>query len=121
MAFIGIFFLLRIPKPDTTMKEKLKTVDYLGVTTVLIANILLLLACAWGGNDYPWNSPAVISCFVLAGIWAAAFIFVEFKVAKDPIVPPRLFYIRNNVFANISNFCQGFITYGCVAHAARLI
>lgn len=112
VAGLGIFFFLRIPRPQTSIMEKLKSIDFLGVFTVLAGNVLLLLACTWGGAEYAWNSAAVISCFVLSAVLWAAFIFIEIKVAKNPIIPPHLFKSRNVIWANISNFCLGWVMLG---------
>lgn len=111
---MGIWFNLRIRRPDRSFYSKLKLVDYPGVVTVLIGNVCLLLALQWGGNEYPWNSAPVISCLVLGVAFWAAFIFVEVKIAKDPIIPVRLFFIRNSLFGNLTNFCQGWIALGFV-------
>lgn len=119
-SFAGVWFNLKIQRPPSTFYSKLKHVDYLGVFTVLVGNVALLLACTWGGGEYAWNSAPVITCFVLAGVFWAAFIFVEIKVAKDPIMPIRLFTIRNSVTANFTNFCQGWITLGFVYYVRGL-
>ncbi|KAI9027986.1 major facilitator superfamily domain-containing protein [Hyaloraphidium curvatum] len=112
LAMVGIGFFLRLPRKETSTWEKLKQVDFAGVGTVLAGNVLLLMALTWGGNEYAWNSAAIITCLVLSGVLWAAFIFIEIRIAKNPIIPPHLFRIRNFVFANISNFALGFIMLG---------
>ena len=56
---------------------------------LIAACVCLLLAIAWGGHDYPWSSGIIIGCFVAAFALGGLFIYIEAKVAVEPIIPLR--------------------------------
>lgn len=51
-----------------------------------------------GGSIYAWNSPFVISFFIIGGISAALFVIVEWKVAKVPVMPSTFSICRFNLW-----------------------
>lgn len=97
IALVIIFFFVRIPTPKGNLKEKLLRIDYLGTVVMVCTVICLLLALEWGGVEYDWDSYQIIILFVLFAIFLVGFIIVEVKFAKEPIVPPQIFKIRNIV------------------------
>jgi len=91
------------------MKQGLAAVDWMGSLSVIATTLMIMLALEFGGVVMPWSSPTVI-CLIVFGV-VSAFIFaaVEWKVAKYPIVPMRLFAVRSNVASlGVSSF-QGFV------------
>ncbi|KAI8326454.1 MFS general substrate transporter [Martensiomyces pterosporus] len=92
-----LYFFMRFPIPPGSAWEKLKRIDYLGILVVAGAALTLLLALNYGGNLYSWSSGVVILLFVLSGVFFAVFVFIETKVAIDPIMPLQLFKSRNAV------------------------
>ncbi|ORX74137.1 MFS general substrate transporter [Linderina pennispora] len=107
-----IVFLLRIPRPKGSWKEKVKRIDFVGSFLSLVGITLILLALAWGGRDYEWNSVAVICCFVFGTVVIIACVFYEWKVPQVPIIPVRLFKIRNVFFSCMSHLFFGFGFFG---------
>jgi len=69
--------------------------DFFGATLVAAAVTTLVLALNWGGNTKPWNSPAVIACFVVAGVVSIAFILWENWLGDRAMVPLRIFKSRS--------------------------
>jgi hypothetical protein len=65
--------------------------DWVGATLVLGAGNCLVLALQWGGNQKPWNSGAVIACFVVAGVTAIALVFWMRWMGDRALVPPKVF------------------------------
>src|SRR5262249_2811265 len=78
---------------DTMPHRALRSIDYLGALPLPAAIVPLLLALSWGGQQYPWDSPAIVGLLLLAVTMLAAFAFIEQHVA-DPILPFSLFKIR---------------------------
>lgn len=107
MSMAIIFFFLHSPAPSGTTKEKLKRVDYIGTLLVLSFATLFLLAMNFGGQTFPWNSPAVIVPLVLTFVLIAVLCVVESRYAKEPIIPPRLFKDRSITAIMITNFWFG--------------
>ena len=53
------------------------------------------LAVTWGGSKYPWASGTVIGLLVAATVFLAIFVYIELYIALDPVIPVRLFAVRN--------------------------
>lgn len=88
-----IFFTMKIPVKESD-KSKIKRVDFLGAFTLVAALVLLLLGLNSGGNAVPWNHPLVYISLPFAGILLGAFVYIEHRVAKEPIIPVRLLLYR---------------------------
>ncbi|GIP32483.1 MDR family MFS transporter [Paenibacillus sp. J2TS4] len=66
------------------------SIDWAG-TLLLIGSILcLMFALEWGGKQYSWSSPLVISLFTASGVLLLVFLWVETRAA-DPLIPLSLF------------------------------
>ncbi|KAI9332427.1 major facilitator superfamily domain-containing protein [Zopfochytrium polystomum] len=92
LAVVAIVFFLNIKTiKSENMLEDLAKIDWIGSFVLMVAVICLLIPLQGGGTQYAWNSPIVISLFVVGGVFLAVFVFVEMKIAARPIVPPRLF------------------------------
>ena len=70
-------------------------IDYWGTILVICAVVALLLPLNWGGITYEWDSPIIISLFVVFGVLTAAFIVLEAYFVQMPIIPLHLFKSRN--------------------------
>jgi len=58
----------------------------------------------WGGTTYAWDSPIVISMFFVFAFFAVLFVYIEMKVAKNPVIPMHLFANRNFVLCCVVVF-----------------
>jgi EmrB/QacA subfamily drug resistance transporter len=65
-------------------------VDYAGSLSLVASIVPFLLALSWGGRDYPWASPVIVSMAMAGLVFAASFVFVELRAAH-PIVELSLF------------------------------
>jgi len=79
--------------PSTRREAK---VDILGAVLLVAAVTCLVLATAWGGDEYPWGSVQIIGLSLVAVALMGAFVACEVR-AQEPILPLRLF--RNHVVA----------------------
>lgn len=107
VSTIAIFFVLRLPKVVGTHREKLGRIDFLGSFTIVIGIICVLLSTNWGGNEYAWNSVQVIAPYCVGAVFLIAFLFIEAKVAAEPILPFRLFRNRSVCAAFATSFFIG--------------
>lgn len=64
-----------------------------------------------GGSSWPWASPLIVSFLVIGSVLALAFVAVEQKVAKLPLVPMRLFEKRTAGILFVHNFITGIVYY----------
>ncbi|KQB83669.1 MDR family MFS transporter [Corynebacterium oculi] len=110
LAIVAIFFLLQLPP-----KPKRLRFDWLGMVTMSIATAALVLFVTWGGNEYAWDSPMILSLIATAVVIGALFIFVENR-AHDPLVPLGLFKNRNFVLTTTAGFGIGIFMFGSLAY-----
>jgi EmrB/QacA subfamily drug resistance transporter len=82
-----------------------RSIDWAGVTTLILCIAPLLLALTWA-TDYGWNSARVELPLVLAVVMLAAFLRIEHQAA-EPLIPLVLF--RNPVIsvASAASFILG--------------
>ncbi|KAJ2809351.1 hypothetical protein H4R20_000161 [Coemansia guatemalensis] len=95
VVVILVLIFLRIPRPKTTIVDKIKRIDFVGIATLMAGIVMLQLGLTWGGQDHSWKSPAVIISLILAVILLIAFVILEWKFAVEPIMPLRQFKHRN--------------------------
>jgi EmrB/QacA subfamily drug resistance transporter len=73
-----------------------RTIDYLGVATLVLWVVPLLLGLTWGGSEYPWDSPQILGLFGFALVMLAAFLVIERRV-PEPIL--SLGFFRNPIYS----------------------
>ncbi|MDP9101297.1 MAG: MFS transporter [Actinomycetota bacterium] len=88
-------------------------IDYAGATLMVGGVSSLLLVTVWGGTVYAWTSWQVITAAVLGVVLTVSFVLRE-RVAREPILPLRLF--RDPVFSVSSGiaFLVGFMMFGSI-------
>ncbi|KAG4087944.1 MFS general substrate transporter [Neocallimastix lanati (nom. inval.)] len=111
IIFIGLF--VKIPIPPGTFKEKVKRIDFFGTIFLISSVICLLLGLNWGGTTYEWSSPVILSLIGAFIVLISCFLFVEYKIAREPIIPFHLYKIKNIGICSIMSFMAGlvFITF----------
>lgn len=102
MFIIAIIAVWAIPDPQTTkpgikgktFKEILDTLDILGATVGITA--LILFNFAW--NQAPivgWDNPYIIVTLILGTLLFPTFLWIELKVAAEPLIPIDVFTSAN--------------------------
>jgi Major Facilitator Superfamily len=108
-VFILLFFFLHLHNPKTPVWEGLKAVDWAGSLTIVGGTLMLLLGLEFGGVTYPWKSAKVI-CLIVFGLFVASlFILNEWKLARYPVMPLRLFKNPSNIASLAVCFCHGYV------------
>jgi MFS family permease len=80
--------------PHLDWKETIGKIDFLGLFTGTAAVILLLIPISEGGHQgTPWDSAEVIAMLCVGGTCFIAFLLVEWKWARLPIMPLDMFKI----------------------------
>ncbi|OCF41607.1 major facilitator superfamily transporter [Kwoniella heveanensis CBS 569] len=98
IAAVAVFFLLPSRDPDVnentpadrTILGKLRRMDWLGTGLIFLVITCLLLALAWGGNDYKWSNWRIILLFILGGLLIIAFGLWQWKYDKHALIPLSL-------------------------------
>ena len=89
--------------------------DYVGTTLMVIATTSLILTTTWGGTQYEWNSPIIVTLAAVAAVSAVLFVFTELRV-KDPLIPMGLFRNRNMVLTTLAGTVLGFAMTSTLAY-----
>ncbi len=90
-------------------------VDYLGATLLVASVSSLLLMTSWGGKDYAWSSPMIVTLGVVGVALAALFLFVEARAA-EPILSLDLFRRPTFSLANSAGFVLGLTLFGSIIY-----
>ncbi|MGM7698035.1 DHA2 family efflux MFS transporter permease subunit [Microbacterium sp. A84] len=111
LALVAAIVLLHLPK-GTTAKPK---IDVFGMMTLAVATASLILVASWGGNDYEWTSPVILSLIASTVVFAVLFVFVE-RRAAEPIMPLGLFRHRNFNLATAAGLLIGVAMFGAIGY-----
>ncbi|WRT69064.1 uncharacterized protein IL334_006047 [Kwoniella shivajii] len=112
LTMVLIHFIIPLKPVFGSMRKKLLQVDYFGVFLSSASIIFLLVPISGGGSTFAWSNPTVIALLVCGGLCAVLFVLVEWKLAKLPILPLRLFRMRTPTIVNIQSFFIGMIYFG---------
>lgn len=100
---------LHLDNPKTPVWDGLKAVDWSGTVAIVGGTLMLLLGLQFGGVTYPWSSTTVI-CLIIFGVFTIAlFVINEWRYAKYPIMPLRIFAKRSNTAAISVCFFHGLV------------
>lgn len=109
VAFFIALFALKLPSHKSDKK-----VDVLGIIFMVAATSQLILVTSWGGHDYDWNSPTIISLIIGTVISAVIFVYVESKVS-NPIIPIFLFKNKTFVLSTVIGLLLGLGMFSAMA------
>ncbi len=112
ISLIFLTFFLKLSNPRTPLIEGLKSIDWLGVVTIVGGVVMFLYGMGSGGTTHPWDS-AFTLCLIVFGILTIVLFFInESRFAKYPIIPIRLFRDSSNLAALGVCFIHGFVFIG---------
>lgn len=103
VSAILVGFTVNIPVKEKQM-SKIKRIDFAGAFTLVLSLVLLLLGLNSGGNLVPWKHPLVLACLPLSVVFLALFVFIEARVASEPIIPVKLLLDRTVACACLTNW-----------------
>lgn len=86
-------------------------IDWWGISLIIVWISALVLMITWGGGEYSWASPQIIGLGALALVGFLGFVFAEHR-AEEPVIPLKLFTIRNFTLATLLGFVAGFSLFG---------
>lgn len=98
-----VFFTVNIPVKETD-KSKIKRVDFAGASSLVMTLVLLLLGLNSGGNIVPWNHPLVYVSLSFSFVALLVYIYVEERLAQEPVIPVRLLLNRTVAAACLANW-----------------
>ncbi|KAL9470874.1 hypothetical protein ACSS6W_008815 [Trichoderma asperelloides] len=109
LGVIILFF--RNPKNQElaplTFKEKLRSMDLLGLFLLVPGVVCLLLALQWGGTTYAWGNARIIVLLILAAALLSAFMSVQAYKKTNVTLPLRVLKQRSVSLSIAYAFCMG--------------
>ena len=101
--------VLKLPRRHSTAAH-----DILGTITMIIATSSLILTVTWGGREYAWDSPLIITMIVVAILGSILFVFFENR-HSNPLIPMTLFKHRNFALTVASGIVLGASMFGTLS------
>ncbi|KKK22920.1 hypothetical protein P175DRAFT_0469585 [Aspergillus ochraceoroseus IBT 24754] len=111
VSAILVGFTVKLPAKEA-QKGKLRRVDFLGAITLASTLILFLLGLNTGGNQLPWTHPLILTTLPLSVVSLGVFIYIEAKVASEPIILVRLLLDRTVLSACLTNWLSTMTIFG---------
>ncbi len=94
-------------------------VDYLGASLIMGGVSILLIWVSLAGQDFDWVSTTT-ALMLAAGVAIIALaIYVEARVAADPIIPLRLFRDRTTALATGASVMVGIAMFGATVYLSQ--
>lgn len=108
-TLVAALFVVKVPEqpktqnptPNRSFREKLMSLDPLGLVLLLPWVTSFILALQFGSTQYSWSNYRTIVCFVVAGVVFIAFWVEQWWVGEKALVPPRLLKMRVVAFGAI--------------------
>lgn len=94
-------------------------IDYLGATLLVGGVSLLLVWVSLAGNQFAWTSGTSIALVVGGLVVVAAAVHVEARVARDPVIPLRLFRDRTTSLATVASVLIGLAMFGATVYLSQ--
>lgn len=115
---LGAFVLLQKTLHLPVIKRQV-TIDYLGATLIVGGVSILLVWVSLAGNQFDWISGTTAALVALGLVTIAAAVYVESKVAVEPIIPLRLFRDRTTSLATAASVLIGVAMFGSTVYLSQ--
>jgi EmrB/QacA subfamily drug resistance transporter len=94
-------------------------IDYLGAFLIAGGVSLLLTWVSLAGSSYAWASTTSYALVAGGLVVLAAAVFVEMRVARQPIIPTRLFRDRTTSLATAASVMVGIAMFGATVYLSQ--
>ncbi|WP_239456555.1 MDR family MFS transporter [Nocardioides solisilvae] len=115
VAFVVLQKTLRLP----AVVRREVHIDYLGATLIMAGVSLLLVWVSLAGNQFEWVSGATAGLVGAGLLLVAAAVWVEVRVAEEPIIPMRLFRDRTTALATAASVLIGVAMFGSTVYLSQ--
>lgn len=107
-----VLLMLRFfPRVEPDVMDR--SIDVVGILTLILTVVPLLLGLSLAGVEYAWSSPIIIGLFAAAAVFLVAFIFTELRT-KNPIMPLEIYKNRVISVALLAVFITGFGMFSAI-------
>ncbi|KAH9942964.1 MFS general substrate transporter [Amylocystis lapponica] len=119
LAIIAVYVGLKLPEHDmSSLKSKLKRIDFTGAAVLIVSVFSLLVALDRGGN-VSWSDRVTIVSMVASAVSFLLFYLVETFWAVEPIIPKGVIVDRSMLIIYATNFISMGGAY-CMPYNASL-
>lgn len=110
------FFFLRLRPIESSLRSKLRRLDWTGMLLFAIGSTTFSLPLSWAGAMYPWSSWRTILPLAVGAIVLVLCGVYESKPA-EPVFPYRIFRNRTAVVTLIGAAAHGAVLYSILLYA----
>ncbi|GAA1539490.1 MDR family MFS transporter [Nocardioides humi] len=114
IAFVVLQKTLHLP----TVKRDVK-IDYAGATLIMAGISLILVWVSLAGTNFDWVSGTSAGLVVGSLILIGAALWVEARVAAEPVIPLRLFRDRTTALATAASVMIGVAMFGATVYLSQ--
>lgn len=114
IAFVVLQKTLHLP----TIKRDVK-IDYLGATLIMAGISLILVWVSLAGTNFDWISGMSAGLVVGSLALIGGALWVEAKVASEPVIPLRLFRDRTTALATAASVMIGVAMFGATVYLSQ--
>lgn len=115
VAFLVIQKVLQLPKVRRDTR-----IDVFGAFTITGSAAVLMLVLSLGGTEFAWNSNWTYGLLGGAAVLLLLAVVAE-RIARDPILPPRLFRNRTFVLTSFISICVGMAMFGVMIYMPQYL
>lgn len=111
ICLVGLYWSLSLKTEIESFRVKLARVDFLGLCLFTSATTLFLYGITSGGVSAPWGSASVLAPTAVGVLLYVIFTLVQWKVAKEPMMPLQIFNDRSAITGYTSSFFHGIVIW----------
>ncbi len=104
---IAVFLKLHLDR--STIKQKLKRIDWAGTAWFMASTTSILIPVSWGGVIYPWNSWRTLVPLLLGVAGLFVLVYWELHVAVEAALRLSIFRTWTARISFLTTFLHGFI------------
>ena len=114
LAFVVLQKTLHLP----VVKREVD-IDYLGAGLIVGGVSTLLVWVSLAGNDFGWASATSYGLVATGLVLLAAAVYVELKVAVEPVIPVQMFRDRTTTLATVASILVGVAMFGATVYLSQ--
>jgi len=114
-----VAFLVLQAKLHLPVVKRDVNIDYLGATLIVGGVSVLLIWVTLAGQQFGWVSPTSAALILAGLLLIAAALYVEARVAVEPIIPLRLFKDRTTALATAASVLIGVSMFGATVYLSE--
>ena len=114
IAFVVLQKTLHLP----VLKREV-SIDYLGAGLIVGGVSTLLIWVSLAGNDFAWGSATSYGLVALGLVLLAAAVYVELRVAAEPVIPVQMFRDRTTTLATVASVLVGVAMFGATVYLSQ--